>query len=221
MSEATERLIERLAANAGPVRRLRPPIQRAALWLLAVAAAAGIAIAGFADLDAFARRAQDPQLVLDMIATLATGVGAVLAAFELSLPDRAPGWALLPLPPLAVWIATSGYGCYRHWIAFGPDGWELGESTHCFRFILSASVPLGISLLLLLRRARPLAPVRVATVGGLGVAAIAACLLQFFHPFDVTLLDLSVHVVAIAIVISVASLWARSSERREARSHRA
>lgn len=218
MSERTGRLIERLAAEAAPVHRLPPPARRAALWLLGVAAVGGIAIAGFSDLGVFARRAQDPQLVLDMIATLITGIAAVLAAFELSVPDRAPAWALMPLPPLAAWIATSGYGCYRHWITFGPDGWELGESAHCFRFILCVSVPLGISLMLLLHRARPLAPVRVAAVGGLGVAAIAACLLQFFHPFDVTLLDLSVHVVAIAIVIAVASFWARWSEWRDARS---
>jgi hypothetical protein len=214
VSEATERLIERLAAEAEPVRRLRPPGLRAALWLLAVAAVAAMGIAALADLDVFARRAQDPKLVADMIATLVTGIAAVLAAFELSLPDRRPAWALLPLPPLAAWIATSGYTCYRHWITFGPDGWELGESTHCFRFILSVSVPLGVTLWLLLRQARPLAPARVAAVGGLGVAAIAATLLQFFHPFDVTLMDLSVHAVAIAIVIAVSSLWARWSEAR-------
>ncbi|HXP73401.1 MAG TPA: NrsF family protein [Stellaceae bacterium] len=214
MSGATERLIERLAAEAEPVHRLRPPALRAALWLLAVAAVAGMAIAGFSDLDVFTRRAQDPKLVLDMIATLVTGITAVLAAFELSLPDRARAWALLPLPPLAAWIATSGYNCYRHWITVGPDGWELGESTHCFRFILSVSVPLGLTLWLLLRRAQPLAPARVAAVGGLGVAAIAACLLQFFHPFDVTVMDLSVHAVAVAIVIAVASLWARWSQGR-------
>ncbi|HKX11268.1 MAG TPA: NrsF family protein [Stellaceae bacterium] len=218
MSETTERLIERLAAEAEPVRRLPAPAVLATLWLLAVGAVAAIAILGFSDLDVFARRAHDLQLLLDMMATLTTGVAAVVAAFQLSLPDRAPAWALLPLPPLAAWIATSGYGCYRHWIAFGPDGWELGESTHCFRFILAVSAPLGVSLLLMLQRARPLAPVRVAIVGGLGVAAIAACLLQFFHPFDVTLLDLSVHVVAIAIVIAAASLWGRWSGRREARS---
>jgi Negative regulator of sigma F len=200
------------------VHRLPPPARRAALWLLSVTAVAVIAVLSFSDLDVFARRAQDPQLVLDMFATLITGIAAVLAAFELSLPDRAPAWMLLPLLPFGTWIATSSYGCYRHWITFGPNGWELGESTHCFRFILAVSVPLGISLMLLLRRARPLARMRVAVVGGLGVAAIAACLLQFFHPFDVTLLDLSVHVVAIAIVIAIASLWARWSERREARS---
>lgn len=214
MNGATEHLIERLAAEAEPVDRLRPPALRAALWLLAVAAVAGIIIAAFSDLHIFARRAQDPKLVIEMIATLATGIAAVLAAFELSLPDRAPAWALLPLPPLAAWIATSGYSCYRHWITFGPDGWALGESTHCFRFILLVSVPLGVTLLLLLRQARPLASVRVAAVGGLGVAAIAACLLQFFHPFDVTFLDLSVHGVAIATVVAVASLSARWSERR-------
>jgi hypothetical protein len=214
VSAATEQLIERLAAEAEPVSRLRPPALRAALWLLAVAAVAGIAIAGFSDLDMFARRAQDPKLVIEIIATLVTGIAAVLAAFGLSLPDRAPAWALLPLPPLAVWIATSGYSCYRHWITFGPDGWELGESTHCFRFILSVSIPLGLTLLLLLRQARPLAPVRVAATGGLGVAAIAAVLLQFFHPFDVTFLDLSVHAAAIAIVVAVASFSARWSERR-------
>lgn len=218
MSEATERLIKRLAAEAQPVRRLPPPVRRATLWLLAVGVAAAVAVWAFSDLDVFARRAQDPQLALDMIATLITGVAAVIAAFQLSLPDRSPGWALLPLPSLAAWIATSGYGCYRHWISVGPEGWELGESAQCFRFILLVSVPLGISLLLLLRRARPLAPMRVAAVGGLGVAAIAAGLLQFFHPFDVTLLDLSVHVVAIAIVIAAASLWARWSDRSEARS---
>jgi hypothetical protein len=64
VSAATEQLIERLAAEAKPVSRLRPPALRAALWLLAVAAVAGIAIAGFSDLDMFARRAQDPKLVI-------------------------------------------------------------------------------------------------------------------------------------------------------------
>jgi hypothetical protein len=216
VQDTTEQLIEQLVADAQPVRRLRPPAMRAALWLLSVAAVAALAISAFSDLGVFARRAQDPKLVLEMVGTLLTGVAAVLAAFHLSLPDRSPLWVLLPLPALALWIASSGYSCYRHWIAFGPDGWELGESTHCFCFILSVSIPLGISLLLLLRRAHPLAPARVAAVGGLGVAAIAAWLLQFFHPFDVTFLDLSVHAAGIAIVIAVSSLTARWLGRRNA-----
>jgi hypothetical protein len=216
VSEATERIIERLVADARPVRRLRPPILRAALWLLAVAAIAAIAILLFADLDVAGRRLHDPKLALEMLATLLTGIAAVVAAFHLSLPDRSPAWALLPLPFLAVWIASSGYSCYRHWISVGPDGWELGDSARCLRFILAVSLPLGVSLLLLLRRAAPLTPVRVAAIGGLGTAAIAAFVLQFFHPFDVTFMDLSVHLGAVALVVAAAALIERAAQRRAA-----
>jgi hypothetical protein len=182
---------------------------RAALWLLAVAALGALAIVLFSDLYVFAHRANDPKLDLELAGTLLTGIAAVVAAFHLSLPDRSPLWALLPLPPLALWITSSGYSCYGHWVAFGPDGWKIGESAQCFRFILAIGVPLGISLLVLLRRTRPLAPARVAAVGGLGVAALAAFLLQFFHPFDVTFMDLSVHLVAVGIVTALSSLAGR------------
>jgi hypothetical protein len=209
VSEATDRLIGRLVAEAEPVRRLRPPHVRAGLWLLAVAAAGALAILLFSDLGVFERRAQDPKLVLELIGTLATGVAAVIAAFHLSLPDRSPAWALVPLPPLALWVLSSGYSCYRHWITFGPGGWAIGESANCFRFILAVSVPLGIALFLVLRRAQPLAPLPVAVVGGLGVAGLAAFLLQFFHPFDVTFMDLTIHLVAVALVVAVSSLAGR------------
>lgn len=207
--DRTGRLIGRLVADAAPVRRLRPPLVRACLWLLAVAAIGAVLIFAFSDLAMFERRAQDPKLVLELIGTLLTGIAAVIAAFYVSLPDRSGAWALLPLPPLVLWIASSGYSCYRHWIVVGPDGWTLGESGQCFRFILAASVPLGISLFVLLRRTRPLAPGRVAAVGGLGVAGLAAFLLQFFHPFDVTVIDLTTHITAIAIVVAVSSLAGR------------
>lgn len=218
MERTTDRLIEQLAASAEPVRRLKPPLVRAALWLLAVAVVGSLAVLLFSNLGIDAERMRDPKLLTEMVATLLTGVAAVVAAFYLSLPDRSPLWALLPVPPLVLWIAASGYECYRHWITFGPDGWQIGESANCFRFILGISVPLGLALFLVLRRAYPLAPVRVATVGGLGVAALAAFLLQFFHPFDVTFMDLAVHTVAVAIVVSVSSLTGRFADRRLANS---
>ena len=213
MVRETERLIERLAAEARPVRRLRPPPLRAGLWLAAVAAALAAALLLFAHLDVFARRAQDPKLALELAGTLLTGIFAVIAAFELSLPDRSWRWALLPLPALCLWIASSGYSCWRHWISFGGDGWDIGESWHCLRFILGVSVPLALSLILLLRRAAPLEPVRVAAMGGLGVAAVAAFALQFFHPFDVTFMDLGVHLVAVAIVVAAVSGIEKASAR--------
>jgi len=194
-------LIRRLAQDAGPVRRLRPPLTRAVFWLLGVAVLSFVIVLAFADAGLFLSRAADTYLLIDLIATLMTGIAAIVAAFHLSLPDRSAGWALLPLPPLTLWVATSGYSCWRHWLVYGPDGWSLGESVDCFRMILGVSIPLGIGLFFVLRRARPLAPVPVAALGGLGIAAIAAVLLQFFHPFDVTFLDLGVHVVAFGLVV--------------------
>jgi hypothetical protein len=193
-----ERLIEKLAAEARPVRRLRPPGLRAALWLGAAGATIALASTLFSDLHLVMARMQNERLVWEMAGMLLTGILAVVAAFYLSLPDRSPFWALLPLPPLALWLATTGYSCYSHWFT---DGWAPGSSWACLKFIIGVSVPLAASLLYLLRRAAPLAPVRVAAVGGLGVAAIAAFTLQFFHPFDVTFLDLGTQVAAAALVV--------------------
>jgi uncharacterized membrane protein len=46
-------------------------------------------------------------------------------------------------------------------------------------------------------------------LGGLGTAALAAFILQFFHPFAVTFVDLAFHLMAIAIVVSAAALLKR------------
>jgi hypothetical protein len=52
---------------------------------------------------------------------------------------------------------------------------SIGRSANCFRFILGVS--LALTLVPLLRRAPPLAPMRIAA---LGIAALAAFVLQFF-----------------------------------------
>ena len=69
-------------------------------------------------------------------------------------------------------------------------------------FIVFLSVPLSALLLLMLRRAYPLYPGLMATIGGLSVAAAAATLLNFFHPYDAAATDLVVHVVAVALVVA-------------------
>src|SRR5439155_23762713 len=118
-------------------------------------------------------------------------------------------WALLPVPPLLLWLGSSGYSCWRNWGAIGPGGWEIGESAHCFVWILAFGVPLAAGLLFVLRRVRSLTPGRVAAMAGLGVASRAAFLLQFFHPFDVTFMDLGLHLAAVAVVIAIAGAAAR------------
>lgn len=220
MSEPLDDLIAKLAADGGRVRRLLPPMTRAMLWLSMVALVSIVAVASFADLGVFMSRIQDTKLQLELAGTVLTGIAAIVAAFHLSLPDRSTAWAWLPVPPLVLWVASSGYSCWQHWIRFGPDGWELGESADCFRLLLGVSLPLGAALLLVLSKARPLSPTLVSVASGLGIAAIAAVLLQFFHPFDVTFMDLGVHAVAVGLVIlatRMASGLLRSPEAQASR----
>ena len=199
----TEDLIQSLAADAKPVRRLRPPFVRACGWLAAFVAAVVVVTLATGAWPDMLMRLKDTRFAVELAATFATGIAAVIAAFYLSVPDRSRFWAILPLPSLALWLLSSGYECYRNWIELGPQGWRLGRSSDCFVFILTMSIPVALALYWALRRAVPLDATRVLIVGGLGVAALSAATLQFYHPFDVTIVDLAVHVIAVAIVIAI------------------
>jgi hypothetical protein len=210
----TPQLIDVLAADAKPVRRLRPPLARAGLWLGVLVAIVAAVTWATGSWPLMVERLRLTRFAVEMTATFLTGIAAVIAAFYLSLPDRSRFWMVVPLPPLVLWLASSGYGCYENWIAQGPQGWRLGRSSDCFIFILTMSIPVGIALYLALRRALPLDPLRVMAVAGLGVAALAATGLQFYHPFDVTIVDLAVHVTAVLIVVACVTFSARWSLSR-------
>jgi hypothetical protein len=211
----TDELIAQLSATAGPVKRLAPPMARALAWLLAIAVLAAVPILLRANLPVFARRASDPRMALELFATLATGVAGVIAAFHLSIPDRPRNWAWLPAPFALAWIVVSGIGCLQFLPEQEKDGWALGQRHYCFFFLLSVGLPLAGLLILTLRRASPLQPRLVACMGAIGVAGLAAFILQFFHPFDVTIMDLGTHIVALALLIGVFSLSGRLTLARQ------
>ncbi|HXJ00525.1 MAG TPA: NrsF family protein [Micropepsaceae bacterium] len=204
----THDLIDSLARDAGPVRRLQSPLRRGFLFLAAIV---GIVLAATLVTNAWPgmlSRLQDSRFAIEMSATALTGVAAILAAFCLSIPGWSRAWTFAPIPPLAVWLGASGYGCYRNWFVYGADGsLALGRSADCFVFILTASVPMVIALFFALRRARPLNLVPVLAMGALGVAGLAAAALQFFHPFDVTVTDLALHAAAVTLVVAFATLF--------------
>lgn len=95
-------------------------------WAAAISAA-GIML--FADMRVFHDRMVSWQVQVELFGTL-----AIIAAFELSVPDRSPRWALLPFPARAVWLACSGAGCYRVWIVEHEDMWAFGDTRHCSNF---------------------------------------------------------------------------------------
>lgn len=205
----TDRLIESLAAQLQPVRRLRSPLLRALLWLALVGAASFVLIVREAHLSIFMQRIATPRVAVECCATALTAITAVIAAFELSVPGHSPWWAVLPVPPFLLWMGASGLGCLKNGLSlYGADGF-VGESYSCFAFIAGASLPLAAGLFWMLRRARPIAPLPVAALGTLGVAATSAFILQFFHPFDVTVIDLTLHLAAVALVVLIGTAWRR------------
>lgn len=200
-TNSNDRLIRALAADLTPIRRLAPPALRVLSWLTIVGAIA-LALAMVSDVGAMSRRLMAaPDMWLAAIGSLVTAVLAAVAAFQLSLPDRKPTWALLPLPAAVFWIGASGIGCLRSWFVPETHPASLEETGICLIFILSLSVPLSILLILMLRRGCPLRPNLTLVIGGLACAAAAATLLNFIHPYDATATDLTVHAFAVAIVI--------------------
>lgn len=208
----TQDLIENLAGRLQPVTPARPPLPRAAAYVLVCLAL----VAGAAWLThawpLMLTRLADPRFAVELAATALTGITGITAAFMLAVPDRRREWALLPVPFLAVWLLSSGYGCYRSWLVTGTNGLVLGESAHCFMFIIGFSIPLSAALWFELKRSAAwLDPVRTTACAGIGIAALAAAALQFWHPFDVTVADLAAHAAAVAIVCTAVIMTARRS----------
>ncbi len=203
---AHDRLIESLAGQLQPVRRV-PPGALALGWLVVVIVFAGY-LAAMSDLHAMMRRLMAaPDMWLAALGSALTGVLAVVAAFMTSIPGRSPRWALLPLPALALWIWESGMGCARGWHLPGLRDAGFGDSDHCFIFICGLSLPLSLLLMVLLRWTFPLRPNLTLALGGLAAAGTAATLLNFFHPYDASVSDLVIHAVAVALVVGANRLF--------------
>ncbi|CAN7778807.1 NrsF family protein [Variovorax sp. LjRoot178] len=202
----TSHLIEALAADARPVRRLRPPVLRAALWLLLAALIFGLLAVGHGVRPDLAQRLEQPDFIVGTAAALLTGVLAAVASFMLNLPDRSRGWALLPVPALLVWMATLGYGCLVNWVSIGPYGVQVGETARCFATVLMTSLPLSLAMLAMLRHGAVLSASTVSLTGSLAVAAITATAMSIFHSLDASVMIL-VWNLGTAVLIVALGRW--------------
>jgi hypothetical protein len=205
----TPDLIASLAANATPVRRLRPPVMRAACWLLLAAVVLTLLAVNQGLRPDLVQRLQELAFAASMAASLLTGVLATIAAFLVSLPDRSRLWLLLPLPALVAWLSNIGYQCLVQWVAIGPDGMSLGEAARCFATLVLTSLPLSLAMLVMLRYAAPLRPTAATFMGSLAVAAITATALSLFHVIDATVMILMWNFGTAALFVGFAGVFGR------------
>jgi hypothetical protein len=203
----TTDLIESLTRSMTPVRRLRPPLTRAASWLLLAAAILGLLAVSQGLRPDLSQRLQQADFTVGMGATLLTGIFAAVAAFMLSLPDRSRLWLLLPIPALLAWLSTIGYQCLTNWISFDPDGIRLGETAQCFATLVLTSLPLSLAMLVMLRYAGLLRPTATTLTGSLAVAAITATALSLFHDLDATVMILVWNLGAAVVIVGIGGLF--------------
>lgn len=189
----TDRLIERLAADAAPVRRLRPPGRRLALWLaLSVPYVAVVAyIHGLVvDLPALG---DNPRFAIEEAAALATALTAGYAAFSTLVPGRSRAVVWLPLIPLSVWLVSIGKGCIDDWIRLGTVGLTVKIDWMCIPPMAWVGIVPVIAMVVMLRRGAPLMPRTTVALGGLAIGALANAGLQLFHLGDISIMVLVWH----------------------------
>lgn len=202
-SQTHQALIDQLGSELVPVRRLLPPWLRAAGWLLVVALI-GVLLVMHYGIDAMlVRWAGAPDLAWAGVGAALTAISASWAAFSLGVPGRRVSWAWLPVPAALLWIAASGLGCLRSWVAPDTEIAGMHQTMNCLVFIISFSVPLSALMIWLLHRAYPLRPVLTAVLIGLASAAASASLLEICHEFDAAATDLLTHALAVALVVGI------------------
>jgi len=203
----TPQLIDVLVQRATPVHRLRPPLVRAGLWLAFAAPMLALFAAMHGVRSNLGGSLAHPAFALGIGAALATGVLAAIAAFALSIPDR-PRWLLmLPVPALAVWLATIGYGCLTDWVSIGPEGVEFGETLQCFATVVLTGMPLAIALAVMLHYAALLRARTVAMMGALAIAAITSAAHGLLHGIDASVMTLVWNLGTVALFTGIGSLF--------------
>jgi len=196
----TDDLILSLSEDARPVRRLAPPSRRALGWFsLAVLVVATIAL--FMGLRAdLGLRMAEPAFVIQLIACGLTAFCAAIAGLALTIPGTPKRWALLPVPPLLVWLGGFGRQCVLEWLS--PESGELlsGPHLHCLPDIAVITAIPTVVLMLMLRRGACFEPRLPVMLGGLAAAALAHGGLSLAHPEDSGLLVLIVQFIAVGLL---------------------
>src|SRR4051794_9349269 len=117
MTRNTQQLIEQLAGDATPVRRLRGPWARAAVWCaVSLPYLLLVYLAWPRHPDGVSL---DGRFAVEQTAAALTGLTAAVAAFASVVPGYSRQWLYLPVAPLALWAGRLGTMCASDWSASG------------------------------------------------------------------------------------------------------
>jgi hypothetical protein len=209
----TADLIQSLATNLAPVKRLRSPLTRVSLWLVLAAVIVALLTISHGVRPQFAERMQEASFSINMLSSIVTGILAAIATFMVSLPDRSPLWLLLPAPSLAAWLASIGHQCFAGWVSLAPGAITTEAAASCISTLVVTSVPLSLTMLMMLRYTALLRPVSTMLIGSLAVSAITSAALSMFHPLDATVMVLIWNLGTAVLFTGVAALVSTKNSR--------
>jgi hypothetical protein len=202
----TEDLIHQLGGELRPVRRLRPPWQRAAIWLACSVTYVTAVVAW-----AWVRRGglgaeSDAPYVLQQAALGLTGILAALAAFASVIPGTASRARAALAAPVGLMMAALLWGTIRDLQQFGTIG--IGRETDwpCVVSITFGGLALWTVGSVMLRRGAVLEPRLTAALAGVAAVSFAnieACLGRV-HGFTSTVIVWHGATVIIVIAAFVA-----------------
>jgi hypothetical protein len=205
----TNALIQELANSAAPVQRLSAPWARMLLWLAVSVPFLTAVIWLMMPSGVTPAAIVDPRFLVEEVILLVTALTAALAAFTSVVPGYDRGILLVPLLPLAVWLASLGEGCWRNWVAFGSTGLTLRPDWDCLPPAILIGIVPAIAMVMMLRRGAPLLPRVSIALGALAVAALANLGLRLFHVGDASVMVLVWHLGGAAALAGVGALAGR------------
>jgi hypothetical protein len=210
----TDDLIQNFVKHLSPVRPLRPPAVRAAVWLALSLAYAAIIVLAYGLTGGRARLLGDDGYIVEQAATLATAGLAALAAFSCVIPGRGDRAALVPLVAFAVWFV----GAWMDAQPAGPISVDRASQAFSGWACLPLSLLLGlipaVAIIPMLRRGAPLRPRLTMALGMLAAIGFGNLGLRFFNIGDVARATVLWHAGGAALLLGLAVLSGPAVLRR-------
>ena len=197
----TNTLIEQLAAQARPVRPLASPQLRTFGWLLFAGALIAAVVAAYGLSPGLPARLSTTAGAIEFAASIATGIAAAYATFQVSVPGRSSYWTWLPLPFLLAWLGGLGLGCLGDAARLGSAAFAFhGQVRECALAISLISLPLALGMLLMVRHAGVVRPAASAWLAMLSAAALSSAGVGLIHEGETAWMALVWHLGAVALL---------------------
>jgi hypothetical protein len=205
----TDRLIERLTADASPVRRLVDPRRRAAMWTALALVCIGLGVAHYGVRRDMAGAMTFAPFLVRVALLAATMWLAVVTALRLAVPgEDARAWTRWwPLLLLGALISVVAAELVLVSVV-GEVGSPLRAWT-CVRKLTFVGVLPALGAMVLIRRAAPLDPVWTALLGLVAAGAAGALTSELACPIRVPMHVMLWHVLPIAVysALGTAAVW--------------